>query len=464
MSRSIKSFINSLNEVPEGKYPPEYYTPRLLRAMVFGNYAHPLGILTHSLFIVIFALLGVQTLALFNIFSVILWATGFILHRKGYISQGYLLITIENIAHAAVCTVVIGWDAGFQYLVLVQPVCVFVLPWTTFRKILIAAIYSFAYIAMNYYANVSVPIIELSKIYIAVLNYSNIIVICLIMTSLGFIYSRSAITAEEKLEQEHQKTNAALNERNQALERLNQELSEAADYVRTILPQPVTEGAIRTDWRFVPSTSLGGDAFGYHWVDEDHFAIYLIDVSGHGVGAALLSVSVVNVLRSESLPNTDFNAPEQVLESLNLAFPSEDNNDMFFTMWYGTYNRRTKELTYASGGHPPALLLGDTSNSDTGFTPLRTPNNVIGGISKATYEKRGCTIGRRNTLYIFSDGVYEVEKSDGSMWRFQEFSDFMTQHTTGDQSRLDHLYRHAKSLGNLESLEDDFTILEVAFA
>jgi adenylate cyclase len=70
--------------------------------------------------------------------------------------------------------------------------------------------------------------------------------------------------------------------------RLNRELSEAADYVRTILPQPLTEGTIRTDWRFVPSTSLGGDAFGYHWVDKDHFAIYLIDVSGHGVGAALL--------------------------------------------------------------------------------------------------------------------------------------------------------------------------------
>jgi sigma-B regulation protein RsbU (phosphoserine phosphatase) len=69
---------------------------------------------------------------------------------------------------------------------------------------------------------------------------------------------------------------------------LNQELADAADYVRTILPKPITEGPIRTDWRFVPSTSLGGDAFGYHMVDENHFAIYLIDVSGHGVGAALL--------------------------------------------------------------------------------------------------------------------------------------------------------------------------------
>ena len=97
MGTTVKSFFQSFSEIPEGKFPPEYYTSRLLRTLVFGNYAHSLGILTHSLFIVIFALIGVRILALFNIFSVILWATGFIIHRRGYISQGYILITIENI-------------------------------------------------------------------------------------------------------------------------------------------------------------------------------------------------------------------------------------------------------------------------------------------------------------------------------------------------------------------------------
>ena len=62
-------------------------------------------------------------------------------------------------------------------------------------------------------------------------------------------------------------------------------------------------------------------------VDKEHFAIYLIDVSGHGVGAALLSISVINVLRSQSLTKTDFKDPGQVLRSLNLTFPSESNKD-----------------------------------------------------------------------------------------------------------------------------------------
>jgi serine phosphatase RsbU (regulator of sigma subunit) len=60
----------------------------------------------------------------------------------------------------------------------------------------------------------------------------------------------------------------------------------------------------------------------------------------------------MNALRSQSLPNTDFKDPEQVLASLNAAFPSEENNDMFFTIWYGVYTEITCELTYASGGHP----------------------------------------------------------------------------------------------------------------
>ncbi|MBW1801380.1 MAG: response regulator, partial [Deltaproteobacteria bacterium] len=72
----------------------------------------------------------------------------------------------------------------------------------------------------------------------------------------------------------------------------NYEIAEAASYVKSLLPPCISEGRVRTDWRFHPSTALGGDSFGYHWLDEDHFVIYLLDVSGHGVGAALLSISI----------------------------------------------------------------------------------------------------------------------------------------------------------------------------
>jgi sigma-B regulation protein RsbU (phosphoserine phosphatase) len=464
MGTIVKSFLQSFSEVPEDKFPPEYYTPLFVRGIIFGNYAYPSGLLSHFMFLVIFSLIGVTILAYFNIISLLLFATAYFLHRRGYIWQAFYLVTIEIIAHAAICTVLIGWDTGFQYYILLGYVAVFLVPGKPIKKVVIAAIYIFAFAAMNMYANATVPQIELNALYIALFNYGNILSVFSMLAYFAYQYYHAAITAEKNLEKAHQKTNAALNERNQALERLNQELAEAADYVKTILPQPITEGAIRTDWRFFPSTSLGGDAFGYHWVDEDHFAIYLIDVSGHGVGAALLSVSVMNVLRSQSLPNVDFKSPEKVLRALNIAFPGEENNDMFFTIWYGVYKKSTRELTYASGGHPPALLLDNASEGDSNAAPLRTPNYVIGGMAEATYEKRECLVGENNTLYIFSDGVYEVEKVDGSMWRFQEFTDFMNKAKTDGQSILDRLYSYARNLGNSEKFEDDFTILEVAFA
>ena len=71
----------------------------------------------------------------------------------------------------------------------------------------------------------------------------------------------------------------------EAKRQTDEELTEAANYVKQMLPLPLNDGPVSIDWRFVPSASLGGDAFGYQWIDDDNLAVYLVDVSGHGVGA-----------------------------------------------------------------------------------------------------------------------------------------------------------------------------------
>src|SRR5262249_30183233 len=118
---------------------------------------------------------------------------------------------------------------------------------------------------------------------------------------------RARITAclEKKLLREAEQRH--LQEIEATHRRLSEELTEAANYVRSILPPP-TETPLRVDWKYQPSTELGGDAFGYHWIDRDHFAVYLLDVCGHGVAASLLSVAAINAIRSGALANTDFRA------------------------------------------------------------------------------------------------------------------------------------------------------------
>jgi sigma-B regulation protein RsbU (phosphoserine phosphatase) len=65
----------------------------------------------------------------------------------------------------------------------------------------------------------------------------------------------------------------------------HRDLDRAAKYVISLLPPPLDAGPVLTDWLFLPSTRLGGDAFGYEALDDHIYLIYLIDVSGHGVGA-----------------------------------------------------------------------------------------------------------------------------------------------------------------------------------
>jgi serine phosphatase RsbU (regulator of sigma subunit) len=257
--------------------------------------------------------------------------------------------------------------------------------------------------------------------------------------------------------------NKTLLDRNEVLKQLSHELSDATGYVKTVLPQPITSGPLLTDWRFIPSLSLGGDSFGYHWIDEDYFAMYLLDVSGHGWSAALLSVSVINVLRSHALPDTDFRDPQQVLFALNNTFPGEQHNDMFFTIWYGVYNLSSRQMAYASGGHPPALLFYGSPNEQLKVNQLRTPNFVIGGRRDAVYQGKTQLINRPSRLYVFSDGVFDITKIDGSIWGFNKFLEFMTKTFNAEHSVLEGILDYARGISQTEEFDDDFTILEIFF-
>ncbi len=244
---------------------------------------------------------------------------------------------------------------------------------------------------------------------------------------------------------------------------LANDMAQASRYVQSILPGPIVDERIETDWRFIPSTQLGGDAFSYHRLDQDRFAFYLLDVCGHGVGAALLSVSVLNALRSQSLPNTDFDDPASVLAALNRAFPMEQHNDMYFTIWYGILNQSTGTIRYAGGGHPPALLLTGESAAEFRLCVLDSKGPMVGAlpdIEFASFEQR---VDRFSKLFLFSDGVYEIERSDGSMWPFRDFVDFMSRLRNEHNGDIDVLIDHARVLAGKNEFKDDFSMVEFRF-
>ncbi len=240
--------------------------------------------------------------------------------------------------------------------------------------------------------------------------------------------------------------------------RLEAELADAARYLMSMLPEKRQEFP-RTDWLLVPSTELGGDSFGYRRIDEDHFAFYLIDVCGHGVGSALLSVAAINVLRSPGMTQADFRDPSQVLAALNDMFPMEQQGNKFFTIWYGVHNSRTGELRYATGGHPPAILLRRSADGIAEATQLITVGGMaIGAFPAVDFESATTTIEPGDRLLLISDGTFEVDKPDGDMLTVDE----LAAQAVKDDSP-EGLLAWVRSFVDSDALPDDFSVLRVEF-
>jgi serine phosphatase RsbU (regulator of sigma subunit) len=160
---------------------------------------------------------------------------------------------------------------------------------------------------------------------------------------------------------------------------------------------------------FLPSARLGGDALGYEPLDPHTFLIYLIDVSGHGVGAAMHSVSVLNVLRQRAVPNVDFRDPAQVLTGLNAMFQMDRHDDQYVTMWYGVYDAQNRTLAYASAGHHPGYLV--TSDRKSAL-PLKTFGVVVGAVLEPNFTAAHAFVPAESSLYLCSDGAFEILTTD----------------------------------------------------
>ena len=243
---------------------------------------------------------------------------------------------------------------------------------------------------------------------------------------------------------------------------LEKELAEAADYVMSLLPMPMTS-PLDIDFRFIPSRQLGGDCFDYYWLDSEYLAIYLLDTAGHGLRATLLSISVFNLLRARALKGLNYYQPSEVLKALNETFPMNDQNDKYFTIWYGVYHLPQRKLTYASAGHPPAILVPEDRNYHPIIHKLRTPGMPIGMFLEANYTDATCEVEKNSSLYIFSDGAYEITKADGEIWGLDTFIQTLINVSKTPNYQLEQIVKILIHSHLQPSFEDDLSILKIQF-
>ncbi len=242
-------------------------------------------------------------------------------------------------------------------------------------------------------------------------------------------------------------------------ERMRDDFAAGVKYVRDCIPAPMS-GSVSIDWRYIPASTLGGDTIGYHWLDPDHLAIYLIDVTGHGLDSALLAVTITNVVRSGSLPETEMREPGRVLTKLNQTFQGNQYGFKFFSIWYGVYSPSSRRLTWAGGGHPPSLLLPP---GDGAPIILSSTGPLMGALPTVEYAAQSRVIAVGSRLLVFSDGVYEILRDREPVWTLTDCLAFLSERRTGGGSVMDGLLARARQLHGSPQLDDDFSIIEAVF-
>ncbi|MHC4782449.1 MAG: PP2C family protein-serine/threonine phosphatase [Planctomycetota bacterium] len=188
---------------------------------------------------------------------------------------------------------------------------------------------------------------------------------------------------------------------------LKRDLQAAAQVQQAQLPKDLPEvDGFKFGWRYRPCQELAGDALNILPIDDSHIAVYVLDVSGHGVRAALESFSLNLDLR----PRQDgpaFNLPKQVLARLNVKYPMEAETGMFFTILYGVLDTETGEFTYASAGHPGPVLM----KKGQPLHIIETRSFPIGVSADAEYTSETIQLEEGDRLILYTDGVVEALSS-----------------------------------------------------
>lgn len=253
--------------------------------------------------------------------------------------------------------------------------------------------------------------------------------------------------------------------RNRLAEReaqLSSEIASAAKYVESLLPGTL-KGQVEVTSRYLPSLEVGGDCFHYRWLDDDLLLIYLIDVSGHGVRPALLSVSVHNMIRSGSLPTATLLRPDRVLTKLNSLFQMEQHDGAYFTMWYGLYEASTRTLRYASAGSPPALSFHPDRNGNWERTALATTNVPLGMFPDSRYDTEVYDVPPDCRMLIFSDGAFEVPLAGGDVGTIDQLAEIALNQLRRNDFSAEAVVEQLRSLAVGGEFEDDCSVVAVDF-
>ncbi len=257
--------------------------------------------------------------------------------------------------------------------------------------------------------------------------------------------------------------------------RMKKDLEAAARIQAAFLPaeQVVETGGVRCAWRYVPCDELAGDTLGIVPLNETTTGIYVVDVSGHGVPSALLSVSLSRLLSAEPassvLWTTDAGATEpriasplEVMTELSKRFPYDMQTGQYFTMVYGVVDLENRVLSYASAGHEPLIIVGPNREPERGTSTGQPVALVPAMIMKSTYEERTIDLVEGDRIYLYSDGIPEAHEPQGEQFGTERLQSTLVELLNQDvDDGLPVILEKVRSWQDRVEFDDDVTIVGV---
>ena len=221
------------------------------------------------------------------------------------------------------------------------------------------------------------------------------------------------------------------------MSRMEQELNLAKDIQLNMIPRDLSSfnayPQLEIYAKLIPAREVGGDFYDLYWIDKDHLAFTVADVSGKGVAAGFMMAICKALLKSKAEGQYSTAA---IFTHVNNQLAVHNPDCMFITAFMGILNINTGELTYSNAGHNPTFIKRNNGTLDK-LTNLHGP--VLAAMPGLTYKEDTTKLNTQDVIFAYTDGITEAHDLNNNLFDEKRLVKRLNQEFTNARNLVEQL-------------------------